>query len=154
MHIQIIIKLGYGYQQLISILHLFFLQEIGINAELGLTASEDAILDTLSDKAEKEIIGGGSLERNLIGHCAPFLSKLCRNFSLMQKVILNENYKFGLYVELEFLLLLYEIMINNASLIVYSYHSQRYEFTLLLLQNLRSDATYVVTVYICYFSLL
>lgn len=56
-----------------------------INAELGLAASEDAILDTLSDKAEKEIISGGSNEKNLIGHCALFLSKLCRNFHLMQK---------------------------------------------------------------------
>jgi condensin complex subunit 1 len=70
------------------------LQEIGINAELGLTASEDAILDTLSDKAEKEIVCGGSTEKNLIGHCALFLSKLCRNFSLMQKVIPKENYRF------------------------------------------------------------
>ncbi|CAN4109193.1 unnamed protein product [Withania somnifera] len=57
----------------------------GINAELGLAASEDAFLDTLSEKAEKEIVSGGSRERNLIGHCAPFLSKLCRNYSLMQK---------------------------------------------------------------------
>ncbi|XP_018499140.1 condensin-1 complex subunit CAP-D2 isoform X1 [Pyrus x bretschneideri] len=60
-------------------------KENGINAELGLAASEDAVLDTLSEKAEKEIVGGGSTEKNLIGHCAPFLSKLCRNFSLMQK---------------------------------------------------------------------
>ncbi|THG22113.1 hypothetical protein TEA_014420 [Camellia sinensis var. sinensis] len=57
----------------------------GINAELGLAASEDAMLDTLSDRAEKEIVSGGSTQKNLIGHCAPFLSKLCRNFSLMQK---------------------------------------------------------------------
>lgn len=63
------------------------LQENGINAELGLAASEDAILDSLSERAEKEIISGGSAEKNLIGHCAPFLSKLCRNFSLMQKVL-------------------------------------------------------------------
>lgn len=70
------------------------MQEIGINAELGLTASEDAILDALSDKAEKEIVCGGSTEKNLIGHCALFLSKLCRNFSLMQKVIPKENYRF------------------------------------------------------------
>ncbi|RVW36040.1 Condensin complex subunit 1 [Vitis vinifera] len=60
-------------------------KENGINAELGLAASEDAILDSLSERAEKEIISGGSAEKNLIGHCAPFLSKLCRNFSLMQK---------------------------------------------------------------------
>ncbi|XP_010312109.1 condensin-1 complex subunit CAP-D2 [Solanum lycopersicum] len=57
----------------------------GINAELGLAASEDAFLDTLSERAEKEIVSGRSCERNLIGHCAPFLSKLCRNYSLMQK---------------------------------------------------------------------
>ncbi|KAA8518000.1 hypothetical protein F0562_015474 [Nyssa sinensis] len=57
----------------------------GINAELGLAASEDAILDTLSERAEKEIVSGGSPVKNLIGHCAPFLAKLCRNFSLMQK---------------------------------------------------------------------
>ncbi|KAJ4701121.1 Condensin complex subunit 1 [Melia azedarach] len=60
-------------------------KENSINAELGLAASEDAILDTLSEKAEKEILSGGSSEKNLIGHCAPFLSKLCRNFSLMHK---------------------------------------------------------------------
>ncbi|XP_004303600.1 PREDICTED: condensin complex subunit 1 isoform X2 [Fragaria vesca subsp. vesca] len=78
-------KINYDFQQANGAMPADSSKEIGINAELGLTASEDAILDTLSDKAEKEIIGGGSLERNLIGHCAPFLSKLCRNFSLMQK---------------------------------------------------------------------
>ncbi|GAB2227931.1 hypothetical protein Droror1_Dr00009760 [Drosera rotundifolia] len=57
----------------------------GINAELGVAASEDAVLDSLSERAEKEIISGGSTEKNLIGSCAPFVSKLCRNFSLMQK---------------------------------------------------------------------
>ncbi|KAE8728931.1 putative cytochrome P450 [Hibiscus syriacus] len=56
-----------------------------INAELGLAASEDAILDTLAERAEKEIVCGSSSEKNLIGECAPFLSKLCRNFVLMQK---------------------------------------------------------------------
>ncbi|XVE95803.1 hypothetical protein REPUB_Repub02eG0164500 [Reevesia pubescens] len=56
-----------------------------INAELGLAASEDAVLDTLAERAEKEIVSGSSTERNLIGECAPFLCKLCRNFSLMQK---------------------------------------------------------------------
>ncbi|KAF2289287.1 hypothetical protein GH714_034126 [Hevea brasiliensis] len=56
-----------------------------INAELGIAASEDAILDTLSERAEQEIVSSGSSEKNLIGLCAPFLSKLCRNFSLMQK---------------------------------------------------------------------
>ncbi|XAR69601.1 hypothetical protein NMG60_11001254 [Bertholletia excelsa] len=59
-------------------------RENGINAELGLAASQDAMLDTLSEKAEKEIVSSGS-KKHLIGYCAPFLSKLCRNFSLMQK---------------------------------------------------------------------
>ncbi|MBA0654795.1 hypothetical protein Goklo_021731, partial [Gossypium klotzschianum] len=57
----------------------------GINAELGLAASEDAVLDTLAERAEKEIVCGSCSEKNLIGECAPFLSKLCRNFVLMQK---------------------------------------------------------------------
>ncbi|KAM7260107.1 hypothetical protein ACFE04_015848 [Oxalis oulophora] len=56
-----------------------------INAELGLAASEDAKLDMLSERAEKEIVSGDSSEKNLIGQVADFLSKLCRNFSLMQK---------------------------------------------------------------------
>ncbi|KAK6941728.1 Condensin complex subunit 1, N-terminal [Dillenia turbinata] len=60
-------------------------KENGINAELGLAASEDAILDTLSERAEKEIVSGGAVAKNLIGFCAPFVSKLCRNISLMQK---------------------------------------------------------------------
>ncbi|KAI8020892.1 hypothetical protein LOK49_LG03G03083 [Camellia lanceoleosa] len=58
------------------------LKDNGINAKLGLAASEDAMFDTLSDRAEKEIVSGGSTQKNLIGHCAPFLSKLCKNFSL------------------------------------------------------------------------
>ncbi|KAF8395656.1 hypothetical protein HHK36_019606 [Tetracentron sinense] len=61
------------------------MKEIGINAELGLAASEDAILDTLSERAEKEIVSGGLAQKNLIGLCVPFLTKLCRNLSLMQK---------------------------------------------------------------------
>ncbi|XP_024017781.1 condensin complex subunit 1 [Morus notabilis] len=60
-------------------------KENGISAELGLAVSEDAILDMLSERAEKEIVSASLEEKNLIGHCAPFLSKLCRNFSLMQK---------------------------------------------------------------------
>ncbi|KAF5191977.1 Condensin complex subunit [Thalictrum thalictroides] len=60
-------------------------KENGINAELGLAASEDAILDALSEKAEKEIVSGASVDKNLIGQCTPLLSKLCSNFSLMQK---------------------------------------------------------------------
>ncbi|KAG2240838.1 hypothetical protein Bca52824_097053, partial [Brassica carinata] len=56
-----------------------------INAELGLAASDDALLDTLAERAEREIVSGGSGEKNLIGDCATFLSKLCRNFSVLQK---------------------------------------------------------------------
>ncbi|KAL8493831.1 hypothetical protein ACS0TY_024848 [Phlomoides rotata] len=57
----------------------------GINSELGIAASEDAMLDNLAERAEKEIVSGGHAGKNLIGDCAPFLSKLCRNFSVMQK---------------------------------------------------------------------
>ncbi|KAF4388997.1 hypothetical protein F8388_026726 [Cannabis sativa] len=60
-------------------------KENGISAELGLAASEDAVLDALSERAEKEIVSGSFDEKNLIGCCAPFLTKICRNFSLMQK---------------------------------------------------------------------
>ncbi|OMO50664.1 Armadillo-like helical [Corchorus olitorius] len=63
----------------------WMLKDNSINAELGLAASEDAVIDALAEKTEKEIVSGGSSEKNLIGECAPFLSKLCRNFSLMQK---------------------------------------------------------------------
>ncbi|KAJ0965160.1 hypothetical protein J5N97_026298 [Dioscorea zingiberensis] len=60
-------------------------EEQNINAELGLSASEDAVIDALSERAEKEIVSSGSNEKNLIGHCATFISKLCRNFNLLQK---------------------------------------------------------------------
>ncbi|KAK1317546.1 hypothetical protein QJS10_CPA05g00805 [Acorus calamus] len=63
----------------------------GISAELGLAASGDAMLDSLSERAEKEIVSGFSTEKNLISFCAPFLSKLCRNFSLMQKVVVEPD---------------------------------------------------------------
>lgn len=63
------------------------MQNEDINSELGVAASDDAMLDTLAERAEKEIVSGGRAGKNLIGHCAPFLSKLCRNFSVMQKVI-------------------------------------------------------------------
>lgn len=66
---------------------LLLLQENGINAELGLACTDDTILDTLSASAEKEIVSAGSVEKNLIGSCGSFLSKLCRNITLMQKVI-------------------------------------------------------------------
>lgn len=59
----------------------------GINAELGLGASVDIVIDTLAERAEKEIVSCGPIDKNLIGYCAPFLSKLCRNLNLMQKVI-------------------------------------------------------------------
>lgn len=70
----------------------------GITAELGLAASEDAILDTLTERAEKEIVSVSSVEKNLIGCCAPFLSKLCRNISLMQKVIGSVGFLIGLSI--------------------------------------------------------
>ncbi|XP_072982901.1 condensin-1 complex subunit CAP-D2 [Typha latifolia] len=57
----------------------------GINDELGLGASVDALIDSLAERAEREIVSGGSVEKYLIGYCAPFLSKLCRNLNLMQK---------------------------------------------------------------------
>ncbi|XP_030515808.1 condensin-1 complex subunit CAP-D2 [Rhodamnia argentea] len=60
-------------------------KENGISAELGLAASEDAFLDSLAERAETELISGSSSVKNLIGSCASFLSKLCRNFGLMQK---------------------------------------------------------------------
>ncbi|KAI4381539.1 hypothetical protein MLD38_007604 [Melastoma candidum] len=60
-------------------------REHGINAELGLAASEDALLDSLAEKAENEIVSGSFTSKNLIGACAPFLSKLCRNFVFLQK---------------------------------------------------------------------
>ncbi|KAI9082072.1 hypothetical protein K1719_035997 [Acacia pycnantha] len=60
-------------------------KDTDINQELGLAASEDAAFDALFEKAEKEIISGCSNEKNLIGICSTFLSKLCRNFGLMQK---------------------------------------------------------------------
>lgn len=59
----------------------------GINAELGLGASVDIVIDTLAERAEKEIVSCGPIDKNLIGYCASFLSKLCRNLNLMQKVI-------------------------------------------------------------------
>ncbi|KAE9612486.1 putative condensin subunit 1/Condensin-2 complex subunit D3 [Lupinus albus] len=64
----------------------FRIRDNDINAELGFAASEDAALDALFEKAEKEIVSGGSNDKNLIGICATFVSKLCRNFRLMQKI--------------------------------------------------------------------
>ncbi|CAH9068843.1 unnamed protein product [Cuscuta epithymum] len=57
----------------------------GINAELGVAASDDALLDSLAEGAEKEIISGSPDAKHLIGHCAAFISKLCGNYAFMQK---------------------------------------------------------------------
>ncbi|KAK6945186.1 hypothetical protein RJ641_026288 [Dillenia turbinata] len=57
------------------------------NSMLGLAASEDAILDTLSERSGREIVSGGTDAKNLIGFCAPFVSKLCGNISLMQSIL-------------------------------------------------------------------
>ncbi|KAF0907364.1 hypothetical protein E2562_015859 [Oryza meyeriana var. granulata] len=57
----------------------------GINAELGLGATVDIAIESLAEKAEREIVSSGSSEKNLIGHCGPFLAKLCRNLTLLQK---------------------------------------------------------------------
>ncbi|XP_021310250.1 condensin complex subunit 1 isoform X2 [Sorghum bicolor] len=56
----------------------------GINAELGLGATIDIAIESLAERAEKEIVCCSS-KKNLIGHCGPFLSKLCRNLTLLQK---------------------------------------------------------------------
>ncbi|ONM60398.1 binding [Zea mays] len=60
------------------------LEAQGINAELGLSATIDIAIESLAERAEKEIVCCSS-EKNLIGHCGPFLSKLCRNLALLQK---------------------------------------------------------------------
>jgi hypothetical protein len=60
-------------------------QAQGINAELGLGATVDIAIESLGERAEREIVCC-SAEKNLIGHCGPFLSKLCRNLTLLQKV--------------------------------------------------------------------
>lgn len=75
-----------SFTQLLFKPSFFYFQDAGINAELGITASEDAVLDILAEAAEKEIVSGGSNTKHLIGSCAHFLTKLCRNFGLMQKV--------------------------------------------------------------------
>lgn len=56
----------------------------GINAELGLGATIDIAIESLAERAEKEIVCCSS-EKNLIGYCGPFISKLCRNLTLLQK---------------------------------------------------------------------
>jgi hypothetical protein len=61
-------------------------QAQGINAELGLGATIDIAIESLAERAEKEIVCIS--QKNLIGHCGPFLSKLCGNLTLLQKVSL------------------------------------------------------------------
>ncbi|KAG8079469.1 hypothetical protein GUJ93_ZPchr0007g4608 [Zizania palustris] len=56
----------------------------GINAELGLGAMINIAIESLAEKAEREIVSSSS-EKNLIGYCGPFLAKLCRNLTLLQK---------------------------------------------------------------------
>uniref|UniRef100_A0A0D9X2G3 Condensin-1 complex subunit CAP-D2 n=1 Tax=Leersia perrieri TaxID=77586 RepID=A0A0D9X2G3_9ORYZ len=56
----------------------------GINAELGLGATVDIAIESLAEKAEREIVSSSS-KKNLIGYCGPFLTKLCRNLTLLQK---------------------------------------------------------------------
>ena len=53
--------------------------------ELGLGATIDIAIESLAERAEKEIVCVSS-EKTLIGYCGPFLSKLCRNLTLLQKV--------------------------------------------------------------------
>jgi condensin complex subunit 1 len=60
-------------------------EENNINAELGVSASEDARLDLLAEKAEKEIVSGNQNQKFIIGVCAPVIAKLCRNFTLLQQ---------------------------------------------------------------------
>lgn len=60
-------------------------EENNINAELGVSASEDARLDLLAEKAEKEIVSGRQNQKFIIGVCAPVIAKLCRNFTLLQQ---------------------------------------------------------------------
>ncbi|XP_020579522.1 condensin complex subunit 1 [Phalaenopsis equestris] len=57
----------------------------GINAELGIAASDDAIIDSFFERAEKEIIASSFSDKNIIGYFAPFLSKVCRNVNVLQK---------------------------------------------------------------------
>lgn len=60
-------------------------EDNNINAELGVSASEDARLDLLAEKAEKEIVSGRQNTKFIIGVCAPVIAKLCRNFTLLQQ---------------------------------------------------------------------
>ena len=62
------------------------MQEENINAELGVAASVDARIDTLQERAEKDILSVDQSRKFLIGSCAPLVAKIARNFSLMQEV--------------------------------------------------------------------
>lgn len=53
---------------------------------MGIGASVDIAIESLAEKAEREIVSNS--EKNLIGYCAPFLAKLCRNLALLQKVLI------------------------------------------------------------------
>ncbi|XP_051213914.1 condensin-1 complex subunit CAP-D2 [Lolium perenne] len=70
----------------------------GINAELGLGATVDIAIESLAEQAEREIVSC-SCEKNLIGHCGPFISKLCRNPTLLQKFpVLHASAKLALCI--------------------------------------------------------
>uniref|UniRef100_A0ACD5UJF0 Uncharacterized protein n=1 Tax=Avena sativa TaxID=4498 RepID=A0ACD5UJF0_AVESA len=70
----------------------------GINAELGLGATIDIAVDSLAEQTEREIVSY-SCEKNLIGHCGPFLSKLCRNLTVLQKFpVLHASAKLALCI--------------------------------------------------------
>lgn len=58
----------------------------GINAELGLVASDDARLDNLLEKSESEIVSGGKAEKTLISLVAPVVAKLCKQFVRVPQV--------------------------------------------------------------------
>ncbi|KAJ7519949.1 hypothetical protein O6H91_20G060900 [Diphasiastrum complanatum] len=59
--------------------------EENIGAELGLAASDEAKLDMLAEKAEKEIMSCGENTKFLIGAIAPIVTKICRNSGLLQQ---------------------------------------------------------------------
>ncbi|KAH7430593.1 hypothetical protein KP509_08G005100 [Ceratopteris richardii] len=60
-------------------------KEENISDELGVAASEDARIDILQERAEKDIVSGGQSGKYLIGVCAPLVAKVARNVSLLQE---------------------------------------------------------------------
>eukprot|EP00250_Pteridium_aquilinum_P008672 c18119_g1_i1 orf=229-4548(+) len=60
-------------------------KEENISAELGVAASEDARIDVLQERTEKDIVSGGYSRKFLISSCAPLVAKVARNFSLLQE---------------------------------------------------------------------